>query len=309
MENKIKINNIKLGKVIGEGGCGRVVLGVDRITNEEYAVKIIEKNKLSNDGIKRIYFEAEIMQQLKHKNILKLQHITEDDINIYIIMEYAKHGDLLQYLHTRQMISENEARKLFVQLLDALDYAHQKNIVHRDIKLENILLDNDNEVIIGDWGFAEYWEPNKKIKCNLGSNFYAAPEVFLGQEITGPEADIWSLGIVLYTMITGLFPFTGSNNEEILDNIMKGNIKIPSYCSKYLSGLICDMLTSEPNLRISMNEIRTHPWLKLGEPTMPTSSPQKSNDKVLVKEKLLKRTAITVIFSVFKSKACKSVYV
>jgi len=127
--------------------------------------------------------------------------------------------------------------------------------------LENILIGEDNEVLIGDWGFADYWSIGKKIRCKWGSLYYAAPEVFLGMEYTGPEIDIWSLGVVLYAMVVGKLPFIGDNNSEIASNILEGSFQIPNYISNSLASLITSMLQVQLIHRISMKEIRQHPWL------------------------------------------------
>jgi len=255
------VGSLKIGKILGEGSYGTVHMATDSINGEVCAIKILNKNKMNSDMLLRTFFEADIMKQLKHKNILKAFHISEDTEHVYLSMEYAKNGDLLEYVNFKKRIQEDEAREIFTQLVNALEYTHNQNIIHRDIKLENILISEDNQVIIGDWGFADYWSIGKKIKCKWGSLFYAAPEVFLGVEYTGPEIDIWSLGVVLYAMITGKLPFTGGNNSEIASKILEGSFQIPNYVSKSLSNLLTSMLQVQPIHRISMKEIKTHKWM------------------------------------------------
>jgi len=212
-------------------------------------------------------------------------------------MDYARNGDLLEFINSKKRLTEEEAREIFIQLIEALEYTHNKNIIHRDIKLENILLSENNEVIVGDWGFAGYWSNDKKIKCNWGSIFYAAPEIFIGQEYTGPEIDIWSLGVVLYAMITGRLPFTGANNEEVAMNIIEGNFKLPSSCSKSLSNLLRSMLTVDSRFRINMNDIKEHPWLQVKNPVVA----QKSEEKISIKQEKpqKKKSAVALFFSKF----------
>jgi len=230
------------------------------------------------------------------KNILKIKDIKKDNENVYIITDYARNGDLLEFVMSKNRLTEEKAREIFLQIIDALDYTHNKNIIHRDIKLENILLSENNEVILGDWGFAGYWSNDKKIKCNWGSINYAAPEVFLGREYTGPEIDIWSLGVVLYAMISGRLPFGGANNTEIAKNVVDGNLRVPSNCSKSVSNLINSMLRVEPNHRINMNEIKEHPWLQA---TNTISILNSNSERIKVKQEKVQKRKINHNFILF----------
>jgi len=180
----------------------------------------------------------------------------------------------------------------------------KKKIIHRDIKLENILLDENNKAIVGDWGFAGYWSSEKKIKCNWGSIFYAAPEVLLGREYTGPEIDIWSLGVVLYAMITGRLPFAGNNNAEVAQNIIMGNYKVPSSCSNNLSDLIYSMLQVDQNIRFNITQIKAHPWVS-GEKVSIVKPVEEA--KVIVVKQEKKKSIIDLLLSkITKNKSSKS---
>jgi len=255
------LGSLTLGKVLGEGSYGTVHLATDNLTGNEYAVKVYNKEKLNAEALARVFFEADIMKSLPHKNIVKVYNVIEEADKVYIVMKYAKSGDLLEFVRTKKQLSEAEAREIFIQIFEALDYTHNQNVIHRDIKLENILVDENNEIMLADWGFADYWSLGKKIKCSWGSLFYAAPEVFLGTEYTGPEIDVWSLGVVLYAMTCGKLPFSGADNTEIANNIVEGAYKVPNFCSKTLCNLLTSMLRVEPLHRINMNEIRCHPWM------------------------------------------------
>jgi len=270
---------------------------------------------MDNEGIKRVYFEVEIMQKLQHKNILQVKTITEHNENVYIIMELIRNGDLLEYVNTKKKLTEEEARKIFIQILDSLEYTHNKNIIHRDIKLENILLNENNEIILGDWGFAGYWSNDKKIKCKWGSIFYSAPEIILGNEYTGPEIDIWSLGVVLYAMVTGRLPFAGDNNFEVAKNIVMGNYKIPSYCSSDLTDLIYSILQVDQNIRFNISQIKAHPWFS-GEEKISNSNtsivkPVEEEPKIIVNKQVKKKSKISLLLSkiTFKDKSKSSIAV
>jgi len=155
--------NLRLVKVIGEGSYGTVYIAKDINTEEEYAVKVYNKKILNKEELERVNIEAYVMNNFNHKNILRFKQIIEDNENVYMILEYAKNGDLLEYIKNKNRLSEQEARCFFIQILNALEYTHDIGIIHRDIKLENILLNEKNEIILGDWGFASQWSPQKKI--------------------------------------------------------------------------------------------------------------------------------------------------
>jgi len=259
--NSNVLSNLELKSVLGEGSYGKVFLAEDSKTGEQFAVKTYDKSTLNAEKIARVYFEASIMSELANKHILKMKKVTEDVDRVYIVTEYAKNGDLLEYVRSKKKLTENEAREIFTQILDALDYTHNNNIIHRDIKLENILLTDSNKILIGDWGFADYYSIGKKIKCSWGSLYYAAPEVCLSVEYTGPEIDIWALGVVLYALVVGRLPFSGESNSEVVANIVNGNFKVPSSISKHLATLIYGMIQPEPLHRFNMKEIREHIWL------------------------------------------------
>jgi len=294
-----KLGNLKLGKVLGEGSSGTVRLAIDSKTGEEFAVKVYDKSKLTSESLARVFFEAEIMKNLPHKNIVQFKEVVEDTDKVYIIMKYAKNGDLLDYVRSKKKLTEEEARVIFLQIFEALNYAHNQSIIHRDIKLENILLDENNDIIIGDWGFADFWSIGKKIKCAWGSLFYAAPEVFTGAEYTGPEIDIWSLGVVLYAITCGKLPFSGIDNAQIAKNIVDGAFKVPNFCSKSLASLLSSMMRVEPLHRINMKEIRTHPWILANSPVNSSKSIVFSDEEVVgtVLQRENKKSAIASFFN------------
>jgi len=225
-------------------------------------LKYIIRKFLNKEELERVNIEAYVMNNFNHKNILRFKQIIEDNENVYMILEYAKNGDLLEYIKNKNRLSEQEARCFFIQILNALEYTHDIGIIHRDIKLENILLNEKNEIILGDWGFASQWSPQKKLTCNWGSLFYSPPEVYLGIEYIGPEVDVWSLGVVLYAMVIGNLPFEGVDNTEIVTNILAGNFIIPEFCSNNLVSLLTSMIKVDPEKRITIKEIRNNPWLK-----------------------------------------------
>jgi len=254
----------RLDKVLGKGSYGIVRKAIEVHSEQEFAVKVFSKSVLTDDNLNRIFAEAEIMRDLKdHPNIIKFIDLREDEKNIYLFMQYAPGGDLLEYVSKNGRVAEEEAKVIFLQIIDMLLYTHSKNFVHRDVKLENILLDETKKIpYLCDWGFSTRYDINEPHTCTWGSVHYAAPEVCSGTPHVGPEVDIWSLGVLLYGLTTGFLPFGGSESEEISQNIKEGSFIIPSFLSSSLTRLIQKMLVVDISKRITLVEVRKHRWLR-----------------------------------------------
>jgi len=251
------------------GGAVNVRKAIERSTGHVYAVKIFYKDKLSYRAYKRIFIEAEIMNKLSDCNrIVKIKKLFEEKDKVCLFMEYLPSGDLATLIESRhlQRLSEIDARKYFIQIIEGVEYAHKKNIVHRDLKLENILLNEDCEIIIIDWGFGAYWKYGTKLDTSCGTLYYASPEILSGQEYTGPEIDVYSLGVVLFTMITGRFPYMGASTSETIQQIIQGNLVFPSYIPADLVDLLTCMMAVNPLHRITLNEVFNHEWIIKGIP-------------------------------------------
>ena len=175
----------------------------------------------------------EIIQSLFFK-------VMETDTMIYIVTEYAARGDIFDYLVTNGKMSEPEARHKFVQIVSAVKYCHSHGVVHRDLKAENLLLDSESNIKLADFGFSNYYKDDCLLSTWCGSPPYAAPELFEGKKYIGPKADIWSLGVVLYVLVSGMLPFDGPTLMELRDRVVKCQYRIPFFlsteCEQLLKG-------------------------------------------------------------------------
>ncbi|XP_075060380.1 serine/threonine-protein kinase MARK1 isoform X3 [Mixophyes fleayi] len=209
------IGNYRLLKTIGKGNFAKVKLARHVLTGREVAVKIIDKTQLNPTSLQKLFREVRIMKILNHPNIVKLFEVIETEKTLYLIMEYASGGEVFDYLVAHGRMKEKEARAKFRQIVSAVQYCHQKCIVHRDLKAENLLLDADMNIKIADFGFSNEFTIGNKLDTFCGSPPYAAPELFQGKKYDGPEVDVWSLGVILYTLVSGSLPFDGQNLKTV----------------------------------------------------------------------------------------------
>ena len=251
---------------LGEGAFGSVRLGINKQTGEKVAIKIYEKSKLNRyQDKKRLEREIEILKKLKHPNIVQLYSVIETERQILLIMEYIKGQELFQYILIKKKLSEDEACFYFQQIISGIEYLHNLKIVHRDIKSENILIEQNTNIIkIIDFGFSNiYGDKDKEIlNTACGSPFYAPPEMLRGESYKGGGVDIWSVGVVLFAMICGYLPFEGEENSELYKKIIDGKFSIPSYISIHGRELLYQLLNTNPKKRINIMQIKRHPWVK-----------------------------------------------
>ncbi|XP_039641333.1 MAP/microtubule affinity-regulating kinase 3a [Perca fluviatilis] len=209
------VGNYRLLKTIGKGNFAKVKLARHILTGREVAIKIIDKTQLNPNSLQKLFREVRIMKILNHPNIVKLFEVIETERTLYLVMEYASGGEVFDYLVAHGRMKEKEARAKFRQIVSAVQYCHQKHIVHRDLKAENLLLDADMNIKIADFGFSNEFTMGNKLDTFCGSPPYAAPELFQGKKYDGPEVDVWSLGVILYTLVSGSLPFDGQNLKEL----------------------------------------------------------------------------------------------
>ncbi|XP_030193925.1 serine/threonine-protein kinase MARK2 isoform X2 [Gadus morhua] len=258
------IGNYRLLKTIGKGNFAKVKLARHILTGKEVAVKIIDKTQLNSSSLQKLFREVRIMKMLNHPNIVKLFEVIETEKTLYLVMEYASGGEVFDYLVAHGRMKEKEARAKFRQIVSAVQYCHQKFIVHRDLKAENLLLDADMNIKIADFGFSNEFTLGNKLDTFCGSPPYAAPELFQGKKYDGPEVDVWSLGVILYTLVSGSLPFDGQNLKELRERVLRGKYRIPFYMSTDCENLLKKFLILNPSKRGSLEQIMRDRWMNVG---------------------------------------------
>ncbi|KAI5628161.1 serine/threonine-protein kinase MARK1 [Silurus asotus] len=277
LDEQPHIGNYRLLKTIGKGNFAKVKLARHVLTGREVAVKIIDKTQLNPTSLQKLFREVRIMKIVNHPNIVKLFEVIETEKTLYLIMEYASGGEVFDYLVAHGRMKEKEARAKFRQIVSAVQYCHQKRIVHRDLKAENLLLDADMNIKIADFGFSNEFTVGNKLDTFCGSPPYAAPELFQGKKYDGPEVDVWSLGVILYTLVSGSLPFDGQNLKELRERVLRGKYRIPFYMSTDCENLLKRLLVLNPTKRGSLEQIMKDKWMNVGhddEELQPYTEPE-----------------------------------
>uniref|UniRef100_A0A8C1P9G8 non-specific serine/threonine protein kinase n=1 Tax=Cyprinus carpio TaxID=7962 RepID=A0A8C1P9G8_CYPCA len=251
------VGNYRLLKTIGKGNFAKVKLARHVLTGREVSRYIFNVTHT-------LFREVRIMKVLNHPNIVKLFEVIETEKTLYLIMEYASGGEVFDYLVAHGRMKEKEARAKFRQIVSAVQYCHQKRIVHRDLKAENLLLDADMNIKIADFGFSNEFTIGSKLDTFCGSPPYAAPELFQGKKYDGPEVDVWSLGVILYTLVSGSLPFDGQNLKELRERVLRGKYRIPFYMSTDCENLLKKLLVLNPGKRGSLEQIMKDRWMNVG---------------------------------------------
>ena len=245
---------------IGKGKFSTVYLGINEETKEKVAIKQISKSESLD--LKSIYNEINIHKILFHPYICRLYYIIENPNYIFIVTEYCRDGEILKnILELEEPYEEPRACQIFTQILSALEYLHNNNISHRDIKLENMLLDEYGDAKLTDFGLSKSFKGDIDFNESAGSPMYAAPEVLLGQPHKGYISDIWSLGICLYVMVCGDFPFISENMRDYIQSVAINKFELPEYVSPLFIDLINKILAKNPKKRLNIKQIKEHPWL------------------------------------------------
>jgi serine/threonine protein kinase len=257
----INIPSYRLQEFIGKGATSFVFKGINDLTNLPVAIKSVSKSQLTSRQ-KRTQMTREIsfLKLLHHPLVAEFYETIEDEKNIYIIMEFLENGSLTDLIKKKGNIPENIAQKYFAEIFASIEYLHDEiRISHRDLKPQNIMLDRNNNIRLIDFGLSNQFGRKKdtfKTKC--GTPCCCAPEILLGKPYT-KSVDFWSLGIILYQMLTGVFPFQGKSIEEIIQNQSK-KIFFPSYLSQNAISLLKGLLSYDPNERFSIHDIKKHIW-------------------------------------------------
>ncbi|XP_031716696.1 serine/threonine-protein kinase SIK3 homolog isoform X2 [Anarrhichthys ocellatus] len=261
-----RVGHYEIERTIGKGNFAVVKLATHVITKAKVAIKIVDKTQLDDENLKKIFREVQIMKLLKHPHIIRLYQVMETERMIYLVTEYASGGEIFDHLVAHGRMAEKDARKKFKQIVAAVHFCHCRNIVHRDLKAENLLLDHNLNIKIADFGFSNLFSRGQLLKTWCGSPPYAAPELFEGKEYDGPKVDIWSLGVVLYVLVCGALPFDGSTLQNLRARVLSGKFRIPFFMSTDCEYLIRHMLVLEPSRRLTMEQINKNKWMRLGDP-------------------------------------------
>ena len=261
------ICNFLIKEKLGEGAFGSVRLGINKQTGEKVAIKILEKSKITKYEDKlRIEREINILKKLRHPNILHLYSIIETEKQILLITEYIKGQELFQYILLKKRLSEEEACFYFSQIVSGIEYLHKLKIAHRDIKSENIIIEQNTKLIkIIDFGLSNTYgdKDEEMLRSSCGSPLYAAPEMIKGDIYKGSTVDIWSMGVVLYYMICGCFPFQEEDNSKLFKKIIQGKYTIPMHVSTQGRELLYKLLEVNPRKRINISQIKRNAWVKI----------------------------------------------
>ena len=267
-ENEVKIGNYLIKNTLGKGTFGKVKLGIFIPKNKKVAVKILEKRKLKEeDDIVRLKREFEMLSQFNHPNVIAVSEIFESTEAYFTVMEYCEGGELFNYIVENKYLSEEKSAFFYFQLINGLEYIHSLGIVHRDLKPENLLLTKDHILKIIDFGLSNYFKQNQHdlLETPCGSPCYASPEMLSGENYDGFKIDIWATGIILFAMLCGFLPFDHKDNDKLFMKILECKIQYPKGLSSEAKDLIRKILVPDPMKRITIGEIKKHPFYLKGK--------------------------------------------
>ncbi|GAM21564.1 hypothetical protein SAMD00019534_047390 [Acytostelium subglobosum LB1] len=257
-----------LGKTIGSGTSSKVKTATHIHSGKKVAIKITKPRRSKER--REVDREISILKMLRHDHIIQLYDSVYDDEQnrVCLVLELVTGGELFDYIVARGRLSEREARKFFRQILAGLIYCHSQNICHRDLKLENLLIDDHGNIKISDFGYSSISKPGSLLSTFCGSPVYAPPEILLEKKYIGTEVDIWSCGVILYAMVTGQLPWSLTDGVQVegIDRLLKGDFAYPSkvLVSNEVKSLINRMIVANPLDRAKMSEVKSHPWVNKG---------------------------------------------
>jgi serine/threonine protein kinase len=266
--------------VIGKGAFGIATLGIHKLTGKHVAIKTIKKSYIKDEYSRRkVFQEIFILKKIRHSNIIRLLEVFETPKHILLVMEYANGGDLLHFVRNVGKLPEYDTKHIFRQILYGLAHCHCRSVMHRDIKLDNILLDKNSNFKICDFGIAKIIGRGVKVREQCGTPAYLAPEIMNEDGYETFLPDFWSLGVLLYAMLFGTVPFKANNMEELHMLIQKGEFTFPEEASEEAKSLISGLIRVDPKQRLTIPKILNHPWLKEISEESDTEEDEKVKDE------------------------------
>jgi serine/threonine protein kinase len=254
------LDDFEIGRPLGTGKFGRVYLAREKRTHFIVALKVLYKSQLQKANVEhQLRREIEIQAHLRHPNILRLYGYFYDSTRVYIVLEYAPNGELFKMLRQNDRFDEATSARYIVKLCDAIAYCHSKHVIHRDIKPENILIGANGELKIADFGWSVH-TPTSRRSTLCGTLDYLPPEMIEGHE-HDESVDIWSLGVLLYEFLVGAPPFEAAGKADTCQRIKQVDVKFPEFVPQLARDLIGKLLQHDPEMRLSLSAVRTHPWV------------------------------------------------
>ncbi|XP_042480635.1 CBL-interacting serine/threonine-protein kinase 9-like isoform X2 [Macadamia integrifolia] len=265
---RTRVGKYEIGKTIGEGSFAKVKYAKDVETGDSVAIKILDKDHvLRHKMVEQIKREIATMKLIKHPNVIQIHEVMASKTKIYIVLEFVNGGELFDKIVKHGRLKEDEARRYFQQLINAVDYCHSRGVYHRDLKPENLLLDSCGVLKVSDFGlstFSQEVRDDGLLHTACGTPNYVAPEVLHDKGYDGTAADIWSCGVILFVLMAGYLPFDEPNLMALYRKIYKADFTCPSWFSSGAKKLIKSILDPNPLTRITIPEILENEWFKKG---------------------------------------------
>ncbi|KAH9546925.1 hypothetical protein CY35_11G006700 [Sphagnum magellanicum] len=268
IQQRTRIGNYEIGKTLGEGTFAKVKYGRHVDTGASFAIKIIDKDKiLKHKMVQQIKREISTMKLVKHPNIVQIFEVLASKTKIYLVLEYVTGGELFNKILNQGRLREDQSRKYFQQLIDAVDYCHSRGVYHRDLKPENLLLDAAGNLKISDFGLSalpQQFRSDGLLHTTCGTPNYVAPEVIDDKGYDGAKADLWSCGVILFVLMAGYLPFDEPSLMTLYKKIHKAEFTCPPWFSPAARRFIMQILDPNPKTRITAEQIYKTDWFKKG---------------------------------------------
>ncbi|CAD26242.1 similarity to SER/THR PROTEIN KINASE KIN1 [Encephalitozoon cuniculi GB-M1] len=297
------IGSYRFVKQLGTGSSSKVVLGRDVRSGEKVAIKIIprrvnggETGDMEMRCDQRVFREVIISSVLNHPHIARLKNFLYSPTHYFLIFEYVKGRQLYDIIISSGPLKEKEGQRYFRQLLSAIDYIHRNSVVHRDLKIENILIDENDNVKLIDFGLSNFYDNKTLLNTFCGSLYFAAPELLQGQRYCGPEIDVWSLGVVLYAILCGCVPFDDEDVQGLQAKIMDADFKFCKTISREAMELIRGMIVAQPSSRMGLSQVIGSEWVNKGQKSRINSYAAKRYPIMKLNEKYIRPISRAIRF-------------